>query len=155
MKILTVLLALTGGALSLSCNGCTESTNEILAVPCDTTTIIDCTDTGYCASFSAKFKYDQDGTEDEASLELYACGTTVESDVEGYCQFLENSMKGSFPELREYSCRLDEVCEEDNCNVKKEEVQERGCETEFCNAAQDLRLELALVAAAVVFHGTF
>ena len=129
----------------------------MLANPCDTTTVMDCTEKGYCGSWSAKFKHDQDGTEDEASLEFYTCGTTVESEVEETCQTLESGWKQSehFPGLREFSCSLDELCEEDNCNVKKEEVQERGCETEFCNAAQDLRLELALVAAAVVFHGTF
>ena len=140
----------------MTCNTCAESTNEMLTNPCDTTTVADCTASGHCGSWSAKFKYDQDGTEDEVSLEFYACGTTVESDVEETCQTLESSWKQlAFTGLREYSCSLDEVCEEDNCNVKKEEVQERGCETEFCNAAQDLRLQLALVAAAVVFHGTF
>ena len=127
----------------------------MLANPCGTTTVMDCTEKGSCGSWSAKFKHDQDGTEDEASVEFYTCGTTVESEVEAYCQFLKNAAKGSFPSLREYSCSLDEVCKEDHCNVKKEEVQERDCETEFCNAAQDLRLELVLVAAAVVFHGTF
>ena len=171
MNLLTVniiLLVLIGGTRSLLCYSCFESTSALLNQPCDAVNAVaSCATTdNACAEFSTTFIHDKDGSEEKVSTKMYRCSSTDDENVgKTHCEKLQTAIEGIpalFQGARDFTCDLVGHCEEDRCTVEKKEDETGGdqtggdevdCETEFCNTAQDAKIQFVLAVMAILLCG--